>query len=59
MKILATSREILAVDGETVLTVAPLALKGGVTSDAVTLFVDRARAVRPTFGLSDLLLRRR
>ena len=51
VKILATSRETLAVDGETVLTVAPLALKGGVTSDAVTLFVDRARAVRPNFGL--------
>ena len=32
-------------------TVAPLALDGGVTSDAVTLFVDRARAVRPDFGL--------
>jgi predicted ATPase/class 3 adenylate cyclase/DNA-binding CsgD family transcriptional regulator len=53
VKILATSREALAVDGETVLTVAPLALEGGVTSDAVTLFVDRARAVRPNFGLSE------
>ncbi|MDX6216731.1 MAG: hypothetical protein QOG99_2315, partial [Frankiales bacterium] len=53
VKILATSRETLAVGGETVLTVAPLALKGGVTSDAVTLFVDRARAVRPNFGLSE------
>ena len=41
----------LAVDGETVFAVAPLALDGGVTSDAVTLFVDRARAVRPDFGL--------
>ena len=53
VKILATSRETLAVNGETVLTVAPLALEGGVASDAVTLFVDRARAVRPDFGLSD------
>ncbi|MBF6557972.1 MAG: adenylate/guanylate cyclase domain-containing protein [Acidimicrobiales bacterium] len=53
VKILATSRETLAVDGETVLTVAPLALEGGAASDAVTLFVDRARAVRPDFGLSD------
>ncbi len=35
------------------LTVPPLALTGGVTSDAVTLFVDRARAVRPDFGLSE------
>jgi predicted ATPase/class 3 adenylate cyclase/DNA-binding CsgD family transcriptional regulator len=51
VKVLATSREPLAVDGESVLTVAPLALEGGVTSDAVTLFVDRARAVRRDFGL--------
>ena len=43
----------LAVAGETVLTVAPLALDGGETSDAVTLFVDRARAVRPDFGLRE------
>jgi predicted ATPase/DNA-binding CsgD family transcriptional regulator len=54
VKIIATSREILALDGENVLTVPPLALTGGVTSDAVTLFVDRAQAVRPNFGLSDL-----
>jgi predicted ATPase/DNA-binding CsgD family transcriptional regulator len=53
VRILATSREILGVDGERVLTVAPLALQGGVTSDAVTLFVDRARAVRPDFGLRE------
>ena len=32
---------------------APLALEGGVTSDAVTLFVDRARVVRPDFGLGE------
>ncbi len=53
VKILATSREILGVDGETAFTVAPLALEGAETSDAVTLFVDRARAVRPDFGLRD------
>jgi len=52
VKILATSREGLAVEGETRFTVAPLAL-GDVTCDAVTLFVDRARAVRPDFGLSE------
>ncbi len=52
-KILATSREALARDGETVRTVPPLASTGGVTSDAVTLFVDRARAVRPDFGLRE------
>ena len=51
VKILATSRESLMLDGETVFTVPPLALEGGETSDAVTLFVDRARAVRPDFGL--------
>jgi predicted ATPase/class 3 adenylate cyclase/DNA-binding CsgD family transcriptional regulator len=53
VRLLATSRERLQVDGEAALAVHPLALDGGVTSDAVTLFVDRARAVRPTFGLHD------
>ena len=53
VRILATSRETLAVDGETALGVVPLALDGGATSDAVTLFVDRARAVRPDFGLRE------
>jgi len=52
VKILATSREALALPGETVVNVAPLALDSGVTSDAVTLFVDRARAVRPNFALA-------
>ncbi len=51
--ILSTTRETLVVDGETVLAVAPLALEGGATSDAVALFVDRARAVRPDFGLRE------
>ena len=35
------------------LTVPPLASTEGVTSDAVTLFVDRARAARPDFGLRE------
>ena len=52
-KCLATSREIFAIDEEAALTVAPLALDGGVSSDAVTLFVDRARVVRPDFGLGE------
>jgi len=52
-KILATSRESLRVAGETLLSVSPLALQGGPASDAVTLFVDRARAARPDFGLQD------
>jgi DNA-binding NarL/FixJ family response regulator len=38
--------------GEEVLIVAPLAVDG-VTSDAVTLFVERARAVRAGFGIFD------
>ena len=35
------------------MAVSPLALAGGVTSDAVTLFVERAAAVRPGFGIYD------
>ena len=51
--VIATSRELLAVDGETPFAVVPLTLEGGPISDAVTLFVERARAVRPDFGLRD------
>jgi predicted ATPase len=53
VKILATSREVLGLDDEVPFTVSPLALEGGEMSDAVALFVDRARAVRPDFGLRD------
>ncbi|HEV7536065.1 MAG TPA: BTAD domain-containing putative transcriptional regulator, partial [Acidimicrobiia bacterium] len=42
--VLATSRERLAVDGEHLWTVTPLAVGGG-DAPAVRLFVDRARAV--------------
>ncbi len=52
-RIMATSREQLLVAGEAVVSVAPLALDGGVTSDAVTLFVERAGTVRPGFGIFD------
>jgi predicted ATPase/class 3 adenylate cyclase/DNA-binding NarL/FixJ family response regulator len=52
-KVLATSREYLWVAGETLLSVSPLALDGGVASDAVKLFVERASAARPGFGLYD------
>ena len=52
-RIAATSRERLAVAGEAVVSVAPLALEGGVTSDAVTLFVERAGTARPGFGIFD------
>ncbi|HEX2785236.1 MAG TPA: LuxR C-terminal-related transcriptional regulator, partial [Ilumatobacteraceae bacterium] len=52
-KVLATSREYLWVAGETLLSVSPLALDGGISSDAVTLFVERASAARAGFGLYD------
>ncbi len=52
-RILATSREPLSASGETLLSVSPLTLAGGVTSDAVNLFVERARAVRHEFGIFD------
>ncbi len=51
--VLVTSREPLGVDTEEVIRVAPLAVTGGTSSDAVTLFVDRARTVRPDFALGD------
>ena len=52
LRVLATSREGLAIDGERLLPVKPLAL--GEMSPAVSLFVERARAVAPTFdGTSD------
>jgi len=53
VRVLATSREPLGVDAEAVLGVSPLAVAGGTESDAVTLFVDRARTVRRDFGLGD------
>jgi predicted ATPase/class 3 adenylate cyclase/DNA-binding CsgD family transcriptional regulator len=51
--VLATSREALGVCGESVVTVYPLTTEGGVTSDAVTLFVDRARSARHDFQIQD------
>lgn len=50
--VLATSRESMRAPGEFLSTVSPLAVDG-VTSDAVTLFVERARAVRPGFAIHD------
>jgi predicted ATPase/class 3 adenylate cyclase/DNA-binding CsgD family transcriptional regulator len=52
-RILATSREPLGVEGELVHGVPPLTVEGGSASEAVTLFVDRARVVRHDFGLDD------
>jgi predicted ATPase/class 3 adenylate cyclase/DNA-binding CsgD family transcriptional regulator len=51
--VVTTSRELLAVDGETPFAVVPLTVEGGPISDAVTLFVERARTVRPDFGLRE------
>jgi predicted ATPase/DNA-binding CsgD family transcriptional regulator len=53
-RVLATSREAVGVPGESVITVLPLATQGGVTSDAATLFVERARSIRHDFQLHDL-----
>ena len=62
LDILATSREPLSIAGEHVYQVQPLGLPAepGVptaqdisANDAVTLFVERARAVRSDFSLSD------
>ncbi len=47
LKVLATSREGLAVGGERLFPVTPLAV--GEDSPAVSLFVERARAVAPSF----------
>jgi predicted ATPase/DNA-binding SARP family transcriptional activator len=54
--ILATSRERLAIDGERVRPVSPFPLpesahRADPTNPAVSLFVDRARAVRPDLEL--------
>ncbi|HEV8298256.1 MAG TPA: LuxR C-terminal-related transcriptional regulator [Acidimicrobiales bacterium] len=46
LRVLATSREAIDVAGEQRRLVLPLALDGGVSSPAVTLFVERARALQ-------------
>lgn len=48
LRILTTSREVLGVGGESVLPLSPLA-----ASDAVALFVERARTAKPGFTLTD------
>jgi len=56
-RIVATSRERLAVDGEHVQPVPPLAVGGSDDPAAVRLFVDRARAVTPDFDAPSELVR--
>jgi predicted ATPase len=51
VKVLATSREGLRVAGENLWPVASLDVAAGVGSAAVELFVERAQAVVPGFGL--------
>lgn len=58
VEVLATSRERLGVHGEHVVPLGPLPVPAAGDPDvadapAVRLFVDRARAVRPAFRLSD------
>jgi predicted ATPase/DNA-binding SARP family transcriptional activator len=60
LRILATSREPLAIDGEALCPLGPLAVPGESASvaeaielDAIRLFVDRASAVRPGFVLDE------
>jgi predicted ATPase len=56
-RLVATSREPLGVDGEAVLALGPLAVpeedEDAATSDAVALFLDRARLVRWDFEIDD------
>jgi predicted ATPase/DNA-binding SARP family transcriptional activator len=59
LRVLATSRELLRVEGEVAWPVPPLELPADdrlfeelASCDAVTLFVDRAQAVRPDFQLT-------
>lgn len=60
LRILATSREALDVDGEAVLLVPPLPVPGDCVSaaemptyDATTLFVERATAAVPGFSITE------
>ena len=53
LRILTTSRASLRVADEREVPVPPLELDGGSSSPAVTLFVERARGVRPNFALDD------
>ena len=63
LRVLATSREPLAVDGEALVPLGPLALPGPAdtveqarTADSVRLFTERAAAVRPGFDIDETTL---
>src|SRR5205085_5820479 len=51
VRVLATSREALMVDGEQIWPVPSLSFREGASSPAVALFVERARAVAPQVEL--------
>jgi predicted ATPase/class 3 adenylate cyclase len=57
LRLLATSREVLAMEGEQILAVRPLSLpdrnEPTRDCDAVQLLVERIRAVRPRFEVTD------
>jgi predicted ATPase/DNA-binding SARP family transcriptional activator len=53
VRVLATSREQLGLAAQHVWAVPPLGLQGEPTSDAVALFVERARAAVAGFALTD------
>lgn len=55
LRILATSREVLKVMGEVTWPVPPMTLTtlDHVLGEAVTLFLDRARSIRPGFSVDD------
>ena len=50
--LLATSREALTIEGEQTYPVAPLGFRDGIHSPAAELFVERARAVAPSFSVA-------
>jgi predicted ATPase len=53
VRLITTSREVLRVGAEQVWSVPTLEFRDGAASAAVALFVERAEAVNPSFGLSD------
>ena len=57
LKLLVTSRAVLQVDGEHEYPVPPLALhpEAGVHAAAITLFVQRAQSVKPSFVLTETI----
>jgi predicted ATPase/class 3 adenylate cyclase len=52
VRLLATSREALMIDGEQTWPVPSLSFRDGAVSPAVTLFAERAEAVAPSFDLA-------